>query len=158
LLIFTIKSLSSACHDSLNSLIQNLGIWIQGSRAAAHVLSATYFLNYFSNVLQDKDKRPKIKLTLSLILRANLRLEGYSICSASLIAPHIMKTGQLLGAWAPHSLDAAKEVLEGQLQDKVRENSKMPLEVLEHLLYSATKSSGACQTRAQGTVHVAQLS
>jgi hypothetical protein len=52
----------------------------------------------FSNLLEDKDRRLKIKLTLSLILRVNLRLEGYSIWSASLIAPHIKKIGQLLEA------------------------------------------------------------
>jgi hypothetical protein len=62
-----------------------LGIWIQGSRAAGHILSATYF----SNLLEDKDRRLKIKLTLSLILRVNLSIGGYSIWSASLIAPHI---------------------------------------------------------------------
>jgi hypothetical protein len=86
--MFTIKSLLSyiACHDSLDPLFQNIGIWIQGSGAAVgHVLSATYF----SNLLEDKDQRLKIKLTLSLILRVNLSLEGYSIWSASLIASHI---------------------------------------------------------------------
>jgi hypothetical protein len=95
-LMITIKSLPSyiACHDSLDPLFQNLGIWIQGLRAAGHVSSATYF----SNLLEDKDRRLKIKLTLSLILRVNLMLGGYSIWSASLIAPHIKKTGQLHGA------------------------------------------------------------
>jgi hypothetical protein len=53
-----------ACHDSLDPLFQNLGIWIQGSGYAGHVSSVTYFLN----LLEDKDKRLKIKLTLSLIL------------------------------------------------------------------------------------------
>jgi hypothetical protein len=48
--------------------------------------------------LTEKDRRLKIKLTISLILRINLKLGGYSIWSASLIAPHIKKTGQLLGA------------------------------------------------------------
>jgi hypothetical protein len=61
-----------ACHDSLDPLFQNLGIWIQGSGAAGHVSSATYF----SNLLEDKDKRLKNKLTLSLILRVNVRLGG----------------------------------------------------------------------------------
>jgi hypothetical protein len=51
---------------------KTLGIWIQGSRAAGHVL----LLTYFSNLLKDKDRRLKIKLTLSLILRVNLRLGG----------------------------------------------------------------------------------
>jgi hypothetical protein len=51
--MFTIKSLLSyiACHDSLDPLFQTLGIWIQGSGAAEHVSSATYF----PNLLEDKD-------------------------------------------------------------------------------------------------------
>jgi hypothetical protein len=93
--MFTIKSFPSyiACHDSLDALFQTLGIWILGSGAAGHVSSATYF----SNLLEDKDRRLRIKLSLSLILRVNLRLGGYSIWSASLIAPYIKKNGQLLG-------------------------------------------------------------
>jgi hypothetical protein len=85
--MFTIKSLPSyiACHDSLDPLFQTLEIWIQGSGTAGHVSSVTYF----SNLLEDKDRSLKIKLTLNLILRVNLRLGGYSIWSASLIAPHI---------------------------------------------------------------------
>jgi hypothetical protein len=53
---------------------------------------------YFSNLLEDKDRTLKIKLilkiklTLSLILRVNLRLAGYSIWSVSLITPHVNKT------------------------------------------------------------------
>jgi hypothetical protein len=72
-----------AYHDSLDPLFQNLGIWIQGSEVVGHVSSATYF----SNLLEDKDRRLKIELTLSLILRVNLRLRDYSIWSASSITP-----------------------------------------------------------------------
>jgi hypothetical protein len=64
-----------------------------------------------------------------------------------------MKTWQQLEAWARHSLDAAKEVLEGHLQDEVWGNSKTPSEVLGRLQYSTTKSSVAYQSRAHGTVH-----
>jgi hypothetical protein len=146
--MFTIKSSPSyiACHDSLDPLFQTLEIWIQGSRAAGHVSLVTYY----SNLLEDKDRRLKIKLTLSLILRVNLRLGGYSIWSASLLATHIKKVGQLLRAWAPHSLDAAKEVLGGHLRDEVRENMKTPLEVLGCLQYSATKSSGLVRPGCTG--------
>jgi hypothetical protein len=70
---------------SLDPLFQTLGIWIQGSGTATYVSSVTYF----SNLLEDKGRRLKTKLTLSLILRVNLRLGGYSIWSASSIAPHI---------------------------------------------------------------------
>jgi hypothetical protein len=83
-----------ACYDYLDPLFQNLGIWIQGLRAVGHMSSATYF----SNLLEDKDRRLKIKLTVSLILQVNRRLGGYSIWNVSLIAPHLKKTGQLLGA------------------------------------------------------------
>jgi hypothetical protein len=34
-----------ACHDSFEPLFQNLGIWIQGSGAAGHMSSVTYFSN-----------------------------------------------------------------------------------------------------------------
>jgi hypothetical protein len=57
----------------------------------------------------------------------------------------------------PYSLHAAKEVLGRHLQDRVWENSKMPLEVLGSLQYSTTKSSGACQTQAHGTAHRAYI-
>jgi hypothetical protein len=67
----------------MDPFFQTLGIWIQGLGARGHVSSAIYF----SNLLEDKDRRLKIKLTLSLILQVNLRLKGYSIWSASLIAP-----------------------------------------------------------------------
>jgi hypothetical protein len=53
--------------------------------------------------------------------------------------------------------DAAKEVLGRHLQDGVQENSKMPSEVLESLQYLTTKSSGACQTRAHETAHMAYI-
>jgi hypothetical protein len=69
------------------------GIWIQGSGAAGYMSSAIYF----SNLPEDKDRRLMIKLTLNPILLINLRLGGYSIWSANLIAPYIKKTGQLLG-------------------------------------------------------------
>jgi hypothetical protein len=94
--MFTIQSFSSyiVCHNSLDPLFQTLEIWNQGSRAVGHVSSATYF----SNLLEDKDRRLKIKLMLRLILRVNLRLRNHSIWSANLIAPHIKNTGQLLRA------------------------------------------------------------
>jgi hypothetical protein len=68
-----------ARHNSLDPLFQNLGIWIKGLGAVGQVSSVTYF----SNLLVDKERRHKIKLTL------NLRLVGYSIWSVSLIAAHI---------------------------------------------------------------------
>jgi hypothetical protein len=72
--MFTIKSLPPyiACHNSLDPLFQTLGIWIQGLAAAGHMSSVIYF----SNLLEDKDRKLKIKWTLSLILQVNLRLRG----------------------------------------------------------------------------------
>jgi hypothetical protein len=115
-------------------------------------------VTYFSNLLEDKDRRLKIKLTLSLILRVNLTLGGYSIWSASLIAPHIKEDWTTTRGMSTSQPRAAKEVLGVHLQNKVWDNSKTPLEVLGRLQYSATKSSGACQTRAHGTIHVAYFS
>jgi hypothetical protein len=55
--------------QNLENLDSRLG-GLQG-----HVSAATYFLN----LLEDEDTRLKTKLTLSLILRVNLRFEDYSI-------------------------------------------------------------------------------
>jgi hypothetical protein len=49
-----------------------LGIWIQDSGNEGHVSSVTYF----SNLLEDKDKRLKIKLTLSLIFTSQHKTRG----------------------------------------------------------------------------------
>jgi hypothetical protein len=55
--MFTIKFLTPyiASHNSLDPSFQILGIWIQGSGAMGHMSSATYF----SNLLEDKDRRLK---------------------------------------------------------------------------------------------------
>jgi hypothetical protein len=102
----------------------------------------------FFKFLEDKSRRFKTILTLSLILRFNLWLGGYSIWSASLIAPHIKDLKTTWGHQHP------KEVLERHLQDGVWENLKTPLEVLRNLQYSTTKSSGACQTRGYGMAYI----
>ena len=70
---------STPCATTFGSLIPNLGIWIQGSGAAGYVSS----IAYFSNFLKIQARRLKTEVTLSLILRFNLRLGGYSIWSAS---------------------------------------------------------------------------
>jgi hypothetical protein len=94
--VFTIKSLPSYIlhatilwifYSKLGDLDSRLG------GCGTRVIS-----DLFSNMLEDKDKRFKIKLTLGPILQVNLDLGGYYIWSASLIAPHIKKTRQLLGA------------------------------------------------------------
>jgi hypothetical protein len=120
------------------SFILNLGDLDSSSWAAGHVSSATYF----SNFLEDKDERFKTNLTLSLILRVNLRLGGYSIWSASSIAPHIKEDLTTTRAMNTYSLDVVKEVLGRHLQDEVRENSKTLSEVLGSLQYSTIKSLG----------------
>jgi hypothetical protein len=93
--MFTIKSLPlfTTCHSSLDPLFHNLKDLDSRLGAAGHVSSPTYF----SNLLEDKNRRLWIKLTLSLILRVHLRLGGYFIWSASLIAPHIKKIDNYLG-------------------------------------------------------------
>ena len=66
------------CHDFW-ILNFKFGIWIQGSGAAGHVSSMVYFSKFW----KIKTRRLKIDLTLSLILRFNLRLGGYSIWRVS---------------------------------------------------------------------------
>ena len=64
----------------LKSLIPNLaakGILIKGSRAAGYRHQRFIFQFFW------KIKKKKTEVTLSLILRFNLRLGGYSIWSAS---------------------------------------------------------------------------
>ena len=70
---------SAPCATTFGSLIPNLGIWIQGSGATGHMSSMAYFLNFW----KIKTRRLKTDLTLSLILRFNLSLRGYSVWSAS---------------------------------------------------------------------------
>jgi hypothetical protein len=53
---------------------------------------------YFLNYLEDKERRFKANLTLSLILRFNLRLGGYSIWSVIFIIPCIKEELKLFGA------------------------------------------------------------
>jgi hypothetical protein len=57
--------------------------------------------------LEDKERRFKTNLTLSLILRFNLRLGGYSIWSASLYAPHIKE--DLKTTWGHKHLTASMQ-------------------------------------------------
>jgi len=73
------KKNSTLRATTFGSFIPNLGIWIQGSGAAGHVSSTVYFSKFW----KIKTRRLKTDLTLSLILRFNLRLGGYSIWSAS---------------------------------------------------------------------------
>jgi hypothetical protein len=76
---------------------------------------------FFKFIWKMKIKRFNTNLTLSLILRFNLRLSGYSIWSAIYIAPHVKEDLRLLGARAPHNLEAIKEVLGRHFQDGVSE-------------------------------------
>jgi hypothetical protein len=52
---------------------------------------------FFKFVWKIKTGRFKTNLTLSLILRFNLRLRGYYIWSAIFIAPYIKEDSKLLG-------------------------------------------------------------
>jgi hypothetical protein len=72
----------------LNSKTWGFGFKARGLRDTCH--QRLIFQIY--RKIRTEDSR--FKLTLSLNLRVNIRLGGYSIWSASLIAPHIKKTGQ----------------------------------------------------------------
>jgi len=56
------------------------------------------------------------------------RLGSYSIWSAAVVTHNIM---EWFKAWAPHSLEAAEEVLERHLHDEVWMHLKMPSKVLD---------------------------
>jgi hypothetical protein len=61
-------------------------------------------MNYFLNYFEDKKRRFKANLTLSLILQFNLRLGGLSIWRAIFITPHIKrrsKTTRCMSASQP---------------------------------------------------------
>jgi hypothetical protein len=87
---------------------------------------------YFSNLLEDKNKRFKTNLTLSLILRVNLPLRGYSIWSASLIAPHIKEdftTTRGMSTSQPRYSDGSTQKTHsrwssGELEDAFRSTQK----------------------------------
>ena len=103
---------------------------------------------YFSNFLENKEEK-KTEVTLSLILRFNLRLGGYSIWSASTSCT-IYK--QDFGAWAPHSLGATKITWK-----TTRSTQKHSMRYSEHWkhLKMPSKVLDACKTwlrRARGLI------
>jgi hypothetical protein len=152
LLILTIKVNSyffhNPCHDSLDPFSKP---WDLDSRLGGRGTRVTDGL--FFKLLEDKNS--KTNFTPSLI-RFNQRLGGYSIWSASFIAPHINKnftTTRGMGASQPRcSQGSTRKTPSG-----VRKNSKTPSEVLESSQYLTTKSSGAYQTRDHGSVHMAYI-
>jgi hypothetical protein len=80
--------------------------------------------------LKDKERRIKTNLTVSRILRFNLRLRGYSIWSGIFIAHHIKEDLKLLGVWAPHSLEAVKYSTKA-FKTELQKKPKTTLEVLK---------------------------
>jgi hypothetical protein len=117
------------------------------------VSPATYFLN----LLEDKDRRLKSKLTLTLILRVNLSLVGYSIWSASPDAPHIkegLRTTRCMSTSQPRCSQGNTQKKPsrwslGELKDAFRSTRKPAVLDYEEL--------GACQTRAHRTMHMAYI-
>jgi hypothetical protein len=67
------------------SFSESLGVEFNAQGLQGHMSSTTYF----SNLLEDKNRRFKTNLTLGLILRFNLILGGYYIRNTSLIEPRI---------------------------------------------------------------------
>ena len=96
------KKFDTVCHDFwiLNSKSWNLNSRLGG--CGIRVVDGLFF-----KFLKIQARRLKTEVTLSLILRFNLRLGGYSIWSASTSRTISEKK---FGARAPHSLDAAREV------------------------------------------------
>ena len=92
-------------------------------------------------------KKKKTEVTLSLILRFNLRLEGYSIWSAS---TSYTIYEQDFGAWAPHSLEANRSTWR-TTRRIWRKDQKQPEGCSDYLKYSKTPSQvlDPCRTRLQ---------
>jgi hypothetical protein len=91
-------------------------------------------------------------VTLSLILQFNIRLGGYSIWSAIFQSHTIQRSNlgheHLIASMQPRKY--SKKNFKTELQKKPKTTSKYS----RSLQYSATKSSGACQTRGHGTVYI----
>jgi hypothetical protein len=100
----------------------------------------------FLNSLEDKERTFKTNLTLSLILRFNLRLGVYSIWSAIFIASHIKEYLKLLGHEHRRASKQPRKYSEDTFKMEFHKNLKTTSKVLESLQYWTTKSSGACQT------------
>ena len=101
-------------------------------------------------------------MTLSLILRFNLRLGGYSIWSASTSRTIYDQDFGGLSTSQPRSIRKYLEDYSMYLKEGPEATRRMfwLLKVLEDASPStqrqqdsATKSSGACQTRSSGTAH-----
>ena len=86
-------------------------------------------------------------MTLSLILRFNLRLRGYSIWSASTLRTIYDRD---FGAWAPHSLEANGSTWR-TTRRIWRKDQKQPEGCSDYLKYSKTPSQvlDDCRTRLQ---------
>ena len=109
------KKNSTLCAMTFGSFIPNLGIWIQGSGAAGHVSSTAYFSKFW----KIKTRRLKTDLTLSLILRFNLRLEGYSYGARVHRTPYKRRLSgleHLTASIQPEVLGRSLEELDGALE------------------------------------------
>ena len=116
---------------------------------------------YFSIFLKN-NKGKKTEVTLSLILRVNLRLGGYSIWSASTLRTiYMIKISGFEHLTASKQLEVLEELLDVS-EGRDRSNQKDVLTTCStrrrppstrRLQDSAMKSSGACQTRGSGTAH-----
>jgi hypothetical protein len=85
----------------LDPFFQNFGFGFKAGGYGTSIIDDLFF-----KFLEDKSRRFKTNLTLSLILRFNLRLGGYSIWSVSFIAPHIkedLKTTRGMSTSQPRS-------------------------------------------------------
>ena len=98
----------------------------------------------FQIFLENKEEK-KTEVTLSLILRFNLRLGGYSIWRASTSRTIY---DQDFGAWAPHSLEATGSTWR-TTRRSWRKAQKQPEGRSDYLKYSKTPGQvlDACRTR-----------
>ena len=115
---------------------------------------------YFSIFLENIEGK-KTEVTLNLIMRFNLRLGGYSIWSASTsrtIYDQDLGLEHLTASEQPRVLGGLLDALEGRLRSKKKDvltiwSTRRRRPSTRCLQDSATKSSGACQTRDNGTAY-----
>ena len=142
--------------STLGGYSQQKWFWFK-ARGLRDIGTRYLFFNFFWKI-----KKKNTEVTLSLILRFNLRLEGLLHMEREYIAHHIWSRFRGLSTSQPRSKrkylkDYSMYLKEGLEATRRRfwllEELEDALPSTWRLQDSATKSSGACQTRGSGTAY-----
>jgi hypothetical protein len=102
---------------------QILGFEFKARGCRTRVINSLFF-----KFLENESTRFKTILTLSLILRFNLNLGGYSIWSASLIAPYIKKdlknTRDMSTSHPQYSQESTRKILSRRSSEELEDGFK----------------------------------